>query len=157
MSANHLIASVILLAALSCRAERLFVGILEADSIRSIHYSTAAFGRVADLPLVQEQVRTRLDQALLLPAHTGIAVAAPLRIVQSVDPDTPPAPDNPASVAIIPLADDGTLIRQAFTAAYTQHKTQGAFTLYKRPRHEPRAARSVAIADRYLFTSALPR
>lgn len=154
MSANHLIASVILLAALSCRAERLFVGILEADSIRSIHYSTAAFGRVADLPLVQEQVRTRLDQALLLPAHTGIAVAAPLRIVQSVDPDTLPAPDNPASVAIIPLADDGTLIRQAFTAAYTQHKTQGAFTLYEAPPDTNRAPRvAVAIADRYLFTS----
>ncbi len=154
MSTNRLIASLILLAALSCRAERLFVGILEADSIRSIHYSTAAFGRVADLPLVQEQVRTRLDQALLLPAHTGIAVAAPLRIVQSVDPDTPPAPDNPASVAIIPLADDGTLIRQAFLAAYAQHKTQGAFTLYAAPSDTNRAPHvAVAMTDRYLFTS----
>jgi len=155
VSANHLIASVILLAALSCRAERLFVGILEADSIRSIHYSTAAFSRVADLPLVQEQVRARLDQALLLPAaYTGIAVAAPLRIVQSVDPDTPPAPDNPASVAIIPLADDGTLIRQAFTAAYAQHKTQDALTLYAAPSDTNRAPRvAVAVADRYLFTS----
>ena len=154
MSVKRIVASAILSATLCCRAERLFVGILETDSIQSIHYGTAAFSRIADLPLIQEQVQARLAQALLLPAQAGIATAAPLKIVQSVDPDSPPAPDNPANVAIIPLADDGTMIRQAFAAAYAQHKSQDAFTLYEAPSDTNRApCVAVAVADRHLFTS----
>ncbi len=154
MSVNPVVLIAILLIPFSCRAERLFVGILEADSIQSIHYGTAAFSRISDLPRVQEQVQARLAQALLLPAHAGIATAAPLKIVQSVDPASPPAPDNPANVAIIPLADDGTMIRQAFAAAYAQHKSQDAFTLYEAPSDTNRAPRvAVAVADRHLFTS----
>lgn len=154
MSVNHWVASTVLLAAFSCRAERLFVGILEADSIQSIHYGTAAFSRISDLPLVEAQIKTRLAQALLLPAHTGIDASAPLRIVQSVETDAPPAPDNPANVAIIPLHDDGTASRRAFESAYAKQKTHDAFTIYEAPVDTNYAPRVVlAVADHHLFTS----
>ncbi|HRR34473.1 MAG TPA: hypothetical protein P5026_10265 [Kiritimatiellia bacterium] len=154
MSVHPRVTFVVLLSAFCCRAERLFVGILEADSIQSIHYGAAAFSRVSDLTLVQQQVQARLAQALLLPEQTGIAMSGPLKIVQSVDSDVPPAPDNPATVAIIPLADDGTMIRQAYATTYAQHKTQGDFTLYEAPTDTNRAPFvAVAVADRHLFTS----
>ena len=154
MTVNPLVLIAILLTTFTCRAERLFIGILEADSIQSIHYGAAAFSRISDLPLVQEQVQARLAQALLLPAYAGIAASETLKIVQSVDSDAPPAPDNPANVAIIPLTDDGTMIRQAFAAAYARHKSQDAFTLYEAPSDTNRApCVAVAVADRHLFTS----
>ncbi len=154
MPVKFLVMCTVLSTAFACRAERLFVGILEADSIQSIHYGATAFSRIANLPLVQEQIQTRLAQTLLLPGYTGIAASAPLRIVQSVDSDAPPAPDNPANVAIIPLADDGTMIRQVFAIAYAQHKAQDDFTLYELPAETNRAACvAVAVADHHLFIS----
>jgi hypothetical protein len=63
MTVNPLVLIAILLTTFTCRAERLFIGILEADSIQSIHYGAAAFSRISDLPLVQEQVQARLAQA----------------------------------------------------------------------------------------------
>ena len=154
MSVTPWVSIALLLTTFSCRAERLFVGILEADSIQSIHYGAAAFSRISDLPLVQEQVQARLAQSLLLPAYTGIISSDPVKIVQSVDADAPPAPDNPANVAIIPLADDGTAIRQVFAAAYARHETQDTFTLYESPADTNRPPRvAMAVADRHLFTS----
>jgi hypothetical protein len=141
--------------ALPASAERLFVGILEADSFQSVNYSAAAFSRGADLPFVQEQVRVWLTQNLLLPSLADVSASETLRIVQSVDPAAPPAADNPANVALVPLTDDGAASRQTFAAAYATHNTQGPFTLFEAPSDTnlpPRVA--VAYSGRHLLASA---
>ena len=143
-------------AASDSRAERLFVGILEADSYQSIIYGSAAFSRVADLPLALEMVQTSLAKNLALPALDGIATSETLRIVQTIDTALPSSPDNPANVALIPLADKGETARETFASAYRkQTQLEGIGTLFEDPSNTnltPRVA--VAVADRHLLTSS---
>ena len=135
-------------------AERLFVGILEADSYQSIIYGASAFSRVADLPLALELVQKTLEKNLYLPAFTGIAASEMLRIVQTIDPDLPLGAENPANVALIPLADHGETSREAFAAAYKKRTALDPVILFENPSDTnlpPRVA--VAVSDRHLLTS----
>ncbi|HNX35066.1 MAG TPA: hypothetical protein PKM57_10585 [Kiritimatiellia bacterium] len=136
------------------RAERLFVGILEVDSYQSVIYGASAFSRVADLPLALDLVQTTLAKNLSLPSFAGVSATEPLHIVQTLDPALPVAADNPANVALIPLADDGTATREAFAAAYRTQTPLETGTLFETPSDTnlpPRVA--IAVADRHLFTS----
>ncbi len=147
-------AGLLLLAAQSTLAERLFVGILEADSYQSIIYGASAFSRVADLPLALELVQTSLSKYLSLPSFSGIAASEMLRIVQTVDPALPLGADNPANVALIPLADNGETLREAFAAAYKKQTALDTVILFENPSDTnlpPRVA--IAVSDRHLMTS----
>ena len=147
-------AGLLFLVAQNTLAERLFVGILEADSYQSILYGASAFSRMADLPLALELVQNTLSKKLSLPSFTGIAASEMLRIVQTIDPALPLGADNPATVALIPLADNGEASREAFAAAYKTRTVLDPVTLYENPSDTnltPRVA--VAVSERHLLTS----
>ena len=142
------------LLASACCAERLFVGIMEADGYQSAIYGASAFSRISDLPLVQEWVQNSLAKNLALPSFNGISASDTLRIVQTVDSALPLSADNPANVALIPLIDDGTAVLQAFASAYTTKTPLPPVILFEHPSDTnlpPCVA--VAVADRHLFTS----
>ena len=148
------LAGACLLMAQGARAERLFVGILEADGYQSVLYGASAFSRVADLPLALEMVKEALTKNLAVPSLAGISVQDTLRIVQSVDPALPQSADNPANVAIIPLADNGSALIGAFAAAYGKQTPLAAATLFENPADTnllPRVA--VAISGHHALTS----
>ena len=137
------------------RAERLFVGIMEADSFQSVIYGASAFSRVADLPIALEMVNGALAKNMALPSFAGVSSQDTLRIVQSVDPALPVSADNPANVAIIPLVDNGAVLLGAFAAAYKSRTPSASVTLFENPSDTnllPRVA--VAISGRHALTSA---
>ncbi len=149
------LAALLLMLAQGSRAERLFVGILEADSYQSVIYGASAFSRVADLPIALEMVSAALAKNMALPSLTGVSVQDALRIVQSVDPALPLTADNPANVAIVPLADNGSALLGAFAAAYKKRTPLAAATLFEEPSDTnlvPRVA--VAIANHHALASA---
>jgi hypothetical protein len=149
------LAGLFLLAARELRAERLFVGLLEADSYQSVIYGASAFSRVADLPIMLETISAELSKNLALPSFTGVSAQETLRIVQSADPALPLTADNPANVAIIPLTDNGTALLSAYASAYTKKTPlRSTTTLFESPSDTnllPRVV--VAIADRHALTS----
>ena len=148
------LAILLLFVARSARAERLFVGILEADSYQSVIYGASAFSRVADLPFALELVQTSLAKNMRLPSFAGISASDTLRIVQTIDPALPLAADNPASVALIPLADNGAAAREAFAAAYKTRTPMDPFTLFETPADTNLTARvAVAFTGHHLLTS----
>ena len=149
-----MLATILALLAAHCHAERAFVGVLEIDSIQSVNYGVTAFSRAASLPFVQNQVNAWLADNLLLPSTVGLSSADSLRIVQSVDTAEPLSPDNPANVVIATLADNGTLMRQAFADAYAGQKLQDAFTLFDSPTDTNRPPRvALAVSGRHLLAS----
>ena len=136
------------------QAERLFVGIMEADSYQRVIYGASAFSRIADLPIALEMVNTALTKNMALPSLTGVSAQDTLRIVQSVDPALPLSEDNPANVAIIPLADNGAALLGSFTASYKKKTALGSATLFESPSDTnlpPRVA--VAIEGHHALTS----
>jgi len=148
-----LMASLLLLAP-AVRAERLFVGILEADSYQSVIYGASAFSRVADLPMALELVQTTLAKAMALPSFSGVSAKDTLRIVQTVDPALPLSDGNPANVALLPLTDNGSAVLEAFASAYRKRTPSEPFTLFEDPAATnlpPLVA--VALTGGHLFTS----
>ncbi len=135
-------------------AERLFVGILETDSYQSVIYGASAFSRLADLPLALEWVQGTLDRAICLPSFAGADRGRTLRIVQTVETQTPVGAGNPANVAIIPLTDDGRTVLETLAAAYRKQTRIESLTRFESPvstNHTPVV--TVAVAKRHLFTS----
>ena len=148
------LAAVLLLFAPEGNAERLFVGILEADSYQSVIYGASAFSRVADLPMALDLVQTALERAMAVPSFSGVSVQDTLRIVQTIDPALPLGDNNPANVALVPLVDNGTAIRDAFASAYRKQTPCEPFTLFENPANtnlQPRVM--IALAERHLLTS----
>ncbi|MEI7900981.1 MAG: hypothetical protein WCK89_12080, partial [bacterium] len=136
------------------RAERLFVGILEADSYQSVIYGASAFSQVSDLPVALEMVNAALAKNMALPSFAGVSAKDMLRIVQSVDPALPLNADNPANVAIIPLADSGSALLGALALAYKTQTPLATATLFENPSDTnllPRVA--VAIVGHHALTS----
>ena len=147
-------AGLLLMTAPGARAERLFVGILEADGFQSVIYGASAFSRVADLPIALDMVNAALAKNMAIPSFAGISAQDTLRIVQSVDPTLPLNADNPANVALLPLTDNGTALLGAFAAAYKKRTPLAAATLFENPADTnllPRVA--VALAGRHALTS----
>jgi len=139
------------------RAERLFVGVMEADSYRSVIYGASAFSRIADLPIVLESVNTLLLQNLATPSFSGISPADTLRLFQTVDTEQPLSGENPANVAIIPLTDSGTLATESFAAAYAARAKEGPILRFEQPRDTNLPARvCVAFTERHMMTSTSP-
>ena len=139
----------------SARAERTFVGILEADSYQSVIYGASAFSRVAELPVALELINATLMKNLSLPSFNGVSSTDLLRVVQTVDPTLPLADGNPANVALVPLSDTGTTVLQAFSAAYEKRSEKGHFLLFENPKDTNLASRvAVAVTGHTLITSA---
>lgn len=135
-------------------AEYLFVGIMETDSYQSAIYGASAFSRIADLPLALDLVNDTLTKNLLTPSLAGIATQERLRVVRAIDVSRPVSDDNPANIAIIPLADRGETLRGAYEAAYASRSSAGMTTLFESPadtNHPPRVA--LAVAGRHMLTS----
>lgn len=153
--APALAAAVLTLSPQRGEAERLFVGVLEADGYQSLLYSASAFSRVADLPSALETVNAALAaDALLLPSLTGVAPAELLRVVQTVDPALPRGDDNPAHVALIPLAGPAASLHDLFATAYSVRRSEGVFTCYEKPSSTNLAPRVyAATAGRHALTS----
>ncbi len=148
------LAAVLLLFATAGNAERLFVGILEADSYQGMIYGASAFSRVADLPMALELVQTALGRAMEVPSLSGVSVQDTLRIVQTIDPALPLGDNNPANVALVPLAGDGTAIREAFAAAYRKQTPCEPFTLFENPVNTNLHPRVMMVPEgRHLLTS----
>jgi len=141
--------------ALSIRAERVFVGILEADSYQSVIYGASAFSRIADLPLALELANDTLLKNLAVPSLKGISPTDTLRIVQTADPAQPLSDENPANVAIIPLPDNGATILETFSAAYASRANKDPFQLFEHPKDNTNLATRVVVAatGHYLLTS----
>jgi len=149
-----ILASLFFLTVPVSQAERLFVGILEMDSCQSILYDTSAFSRVADLPLILEQVQSAVAKNLMLPSLDGIATSEIVRIVQAIDPALPWAPDNPANVALIPLTDKGEAVRETFSTAYKKQTPLAHGSLFENPsRTNLPPCVAVAVSGRHLLTS----
>ena len=148
------LAGLLLLTACPGRAERLFVGILEADGYQSVIYGASAFSRIAEMPLAQEWVQVWLAKNLSLPSFAGIAASEPLHIVQTIDSALPLAADNPANVALIPLSDDGSASLKAIAAAYKKRTPLEPVILFENPSDTNLPSRvAVAVAGRHLLTS----
>ena len=148
------LAAVLLFLAPAGNAERLFVGILEADSYQSVIYGASAFSRVADLPMALELVQTALARTMAVPSFSGVSVHDTLRIVQTIDPALPLGDNNPANVAFIPLVDNGAAIRDAFAAAYRKQTPGEPFTLFEDPADtnlQPRVR--IALTEHHLLTA----
>ncbi len=148
-------ACALVLATRAVFAERLFVGIMEADSYQNILYGASAFSRVADLPIALELVSTALTKNMAVPSLAGVSSQDTLRIVQSVDPALPLSEDNPANVAILPLADNGTALLGAFASSYKKKTAFASVNLFEDPSDTnllPRVA--VAIEGHHALTSA---
>lgn len=142
------------LAAQLSHAERLFIGILEADSYQSVIYGASAFSRVADLPIALEMINAELSKNLLLPSFACVASGDLLRIVQTVDPALPRSEDNPANVALIPLSGGAAGVHDLFAAAYTARRESGQYTIYEKPSDTNLAPRvALAVSGRFLLTS----
>jgi len=144
----------LLLMAQAVRAERLFVGILEADSYQSVIYGASAFSRVADLPMALELVQSTLAKAMALPSFSGVSAKDTLRIVQTVDPALPLSDSNPANVALLALTDNGSAVLESFAAAYRKQTPSDPFTVFE----EPSATNlpplvAVAVTGGHLLTS----
>lgn len=134
--------------------EQMFVSILEADSLESINYGAVGFSRTADLPLVREQVEAWLNGSVLVPKLAGIAPNELLRIVLTVDPGKPIDKNNPASVALLKVIDDGTTARQELAAAYQRQRDERDFAIYEEPHDTNMVARvAVATTGHWLITS----
>ncbi len=135
-------------------AERLFIGVLEADGYQSVLYGASAFSRVADLPLALELINNGLSDVFLLPSHACLSPTETFRVVQTVDPAQPRSADNPANVAILPLAGAPESAHGLFASAYAVRRESPPFTWYEQAKNTNLAPRVVvAIAGRHLLTA----
>jgi len=141
-------------AVLTLRAERFFVGVLEADGYQSLNYGATAFGRVADLAVAAEIVDSVLLEMLALPSLSALAPGQLLRVIQTLDPDQPRGETNPAHVAIVPLAVTATAFYGLYGAAYESRRDRGPFICYEQPKSTNLPTRvMVAVSGRYALTS----
>ncbi len=142
------------LASPAAHAERLFVGVLEADSYQSVLYGVSAFSRVADLPAASDMVGALLSEALALPSLAVVSPNDLLRVVQTIDPALPRSDTNPANVAFVPLAASETAVYDLLGAAYASRRESGPFTSYEKPSSTNLPPRVVlAVSGRYALTS----
>jgi hypothetical protein len=138
----------------AARAERLFIGVLEADGYQTVLFGASAFSRVADLPLAMDLVNSALNDSFLLPSFSCISPSETFRVVQTVDPTKPRGEDNPANVAILPILGNDVSVRKVFEDAYAVRKDSPPFTWYEQPKntnHAPRVA--IATSGRHLMTA----
>ncbi|MDD4101846.1 MAG: hypothetical protein PHU80_04350 [Kiritimatiellae bacterium] len=139
------------------RAERLFVAMVEADNYLSAIYGMSAFCRSAELPIKPESVELRLASMLALPSFSGVSSREPLRFVQTVDPALPLSDDNPALVALIPLADTGATVQHFFNEAYGSSTPLENYTLFENPSSTNLAPRvAAALSGKHLLASRSP-
>jgi hypothetical protein len=149
-----LLAAAAALQAPELRAERLFVGVVEADSCQSVTLSVSAFGRYADLPGAADYADAALASALSVPSLAIVAPTERLQVVQTLDLAQPRSDSNPANVAIVPLGVARDAFLNAFRSAYSAHRRSGPFTVYERPSDTNLPARvAVGVEARYAFTS----
>ncbi len=139
------------------RGERLFVGILEADSYQSVIYGASAFSRLADLPLVLDLVQTGLTRAMNVPTFAGIAENEPLRIIQTIEDSLPISSENPANIALIPLNDNGRSLLEAYASTYQSKTPKTPFITFSNPSDTNLSQNvTVAIVKRHLLASTSP-
>ena len=136
------------------RAERFFVGVLEADSYQSVIFGASAFSRVADLPIVLELLNGALTESMALPSFTGISPSDRVRIIRTVDPAQPLSESNPADVAILPLAGGGPDLLAAFSEVYKKQSRTEPATLFESPSTTNLLPRVwVALSGKHALTS----
>ena len=136
------------------RAERFFVGVMEADSYQNVIFGASAFSRVADLPIVLELLNGALTKSMALPSLSGISPNDRVRIIRTVDPAQPLSETNPADVAILPLAGSGSDLLAVFSEAYKKQSRHDPYTLFESPSDTNLLPRvSVALSGRHALTS----
>lgn len=154
---HRALAAFMLTAACAACAEHLFVAMVESDNYLSGVYGMTAFSRSAELPIKPDSVQQRLASMLALPSFSGVSSREALRIVQTVDPALPLSDENPALVALIPLADTGATVQQFFSEAYASSTPLDNATLFEKPSETNLAPRvAAALSGKHLLASRSP-
>lgn len=117
-----------------CHGEQLFVGIIETESYYSLELSVSAFANVTGIPELKDQFKIKASQLTALPVMAGFEKSGRLRVIQTVDPTEPLSDINPASTAIIPVADEGKEIERLLNESYTTRNTwRSNINVYSNP------------------------
>ena len=101
-----------------CAGDQLFVGIMEADSFRSLEMSVTAFAEVSRFPQMKDAFRRTCRELTALPELNGFEQDKRVRIIQTIDPAVPLGDTNPAWLAILPIRDGGTAIESMLAESY---------------------------------------
>ncbi len=115
---------------LALRAEQVWVGTIETDSLQSLQLSISAFTQNAALPGSAEEQTALLQNFFALPSLECVNENEPLRIFWVADSTRPlGAEGNPAPVSVLPLKRDFTALgRYLFTAYKSKRHLQGITT-----------------------------
>lgn len=132
---KHLFSSILLLClCLTLRAEQIWVGTLETDSLQSLQLSVSAFTQTASLPGNAEEQTALLQHFFSLPTLDYINEGEPLRVFWVADSARPlGAEGNPAPLSVLPLKRDTKPLDFYLFKAYKSKRSLLGITTYTVP------------------------
>ncbi len=119
---------------LTLRAEQVWVGTIETDSLQSLQLSISAFTQTAALPGNAEEQTAMLQNLFTLPSLECINENEPLRVFWVADSTRPLGADgNPAPVSVLPLKRDFKALERYLFTAYKSKRFLQGITTYSVP------------------------
>jgi len=116
------------------RAEQVWVGTLETDSLRSLHLSVNAFTQAASLPGTADEQTSLLQSFFSLPSLDCVESGEPVRVFWVADSTHPLGTQgNPAPVSILPLKRDIRPLDFYLFKAYKSKRSLMGVTTYSMP------------------------
>ncbi len=119
---------------LTLRAEQVWVGTIETDSLQSLQLSISAFTQTAALPGSAEEQTALLQNFFAFPSLEWLDENEPLRIYWVADSTRPLGTDgNPAPVSVLPLKRDFKSLDLYLFNAYKSKRSLQGITTYSVP------------------------
>jgi hypothetical protein len=119
---------------ISLRAEQVWVGTIEADSLQSLQLSISAFTQTASLPGSAEEKAILLKSFFMLPSLECINENEAFRVFWVADSTRPlGAYGNPAPISVLPLKRDIKPLDFYLLNAYTSKRSFQGVTTYSGP------------------------
>ena len=131
---HSLLLSILLFLSFTLRAEKIWMGTIEADSLQSLQLSISAFTHTATLPGSTDDQTSLLQNLFMLPSLECINESETLRVFWVADSTRPLGTyGNPAPISVLPIKRDiKTLDAYLFNAYKSKRSLQGV-TTYSAP------------------------